>query len=490
MTSAPPIPLPEGKLFIGGQWVAPQSGRTFPTINPATNQILTSVAEADLPDLDAAVTAARKAFEGGAWPKMSAAERGRILWKMGDRLLQRGDEVARLETLDNGKPIFESRQVEIPLEAEILQYYAGWATKITGDTILSRAGAFTYTLREPVGVVAAIVPWNFPLLLTIWKVAPALAAGNTVIVKPSSNTPLTALMLAEIASEAGLPEGVLNVLTGKGSHIGMALVRHPGVDKIAFTGETKTGVEIMKAGAETLKKVTLELGGKSPNIVFADADLEAAVRGATVGIFYGKGEVCAAGSRLFVEKKIHDEFMDKLVARTKKMLPGDPLDPKTRFGAIVSKPQMEKVLGYIASGKEEGAQLVAGGERAQVGGLDGNFVLPTVFDRVQSGMRIAREEIFGPVLATLEFNDPEEAIAQANATPYGLAAGVWTRDAGKAQRAARALKAGTIWINTYNRYDAALPFGGYKLSGYGRELGAAALEHYTQLKSVWMDLEG
>jgi len=490
MSSDASFSPPLGKLFIGGSFMDALAGRTFETINPATNQVLTRVAEADLSDLDAAVTAARKAFEEGPWSKMSAAERGRILWRMADLLMQKADEVARLETLDNGKPIFESRQVEIPLEAEILQYYAGWATKITGDTIPARPGAFTYTLREPVGVIAAIVPWNFPLLLTIWKVAPALAAGNTVIVKPSSNTPLTALKFAEIAQEAGLPDGVLNVITGKGSVIGMGLVKHPGVDKIAFTGETKTGIEIMKAGAETLKKVTLELGGKSPNIVFADADLEAAVRGATVGIFYGKGEVCAAGSRLFVEKKIHDEFVEKLAARAKKMLPGDPLDPKTRFGAIVSKSQMEKVLRYIAAGKEEGATLVAGGERVQVGNLDGNFVLPTVFDRVQSGMRIAREEIFGPVLSTLEFSDPEEAIAQANATPYGLAAGVWTRDLAKAHRAARALKAGTVWINTYNRYDPALPFGGYKLSGYGRELGKAALEHYTQVKSVWVDLEG
>jgi aldehyde dehydrogenase (NAD+) len=482
--------LTAGRLFVGGRWTDARSGRTFETINPATNQVLTTVSEAGEEDVDAAVSAARKAFEQGPWPKMSGAERGRLLWKMGDLLMQKADEVARLETLDNGKPIFESRQVEVPLEAEILQYYAGWATKITGETIPARPGAFTYTLREPVGVVAAIVPWNFPLLLTIWKVAPALAAGNTVIVKPSSNTPLTALKLAEIAQEAGLPDGVLNVVTGKGTVVGMGLVKHPAVDKIAFTGETRTGIEIMKAGAETLKRVTLELGGKSPNIVFADADLEAAVRGATLGIFYGKGEVCAAGSRLFVEKKIHDEFMDKLVTRTKKMVPGDPLDPKTRFGAIVSKAQTEKVLKYIAIGKEEGARLVAGGERAQVGSLDGNFVLPTVFDEVQPAMRIAREEIFGPVLATLQFSDPEEAIAQANATPYGLAAGIWTRDVAKAHRAARALKAGTIWINTYNRYDPALPFGGFKQSGFGRELGADALEHYTQVKSVWMDLEG
>jgi aldehyde dehydrogenase (NAD+) len=489
MSNEASVSLPPGKLFIGGAWIDALSGRTFQTVNPATNQALSAVAEADETDVEAAVAAARKAFEEGPWPKMGAAERSRILWRIADLLMAKADEVARIETLDNGKPIFESRQVDIPLVAEIFQYYAGWATKISGETLPARAGAFTFTLREPVGVVAAIVPWNFPLLLASWKMAPALAAGNTVILKPSSNTPLSALKFAEIAREAGLPDGVLNVITGKGAVAGMGLVRHPGVDKIAFTGDTRTGIEIMKSGSETLKRITLELGGKSPNIVFADADLEAAVRGATVGIFYGKGEVCAAGSRLFVERSIHDAFLEKLVSRTKKMVPGDPLDPKTRFGAIVSKVQMEKVLRYIASGKEEGAQLVAGGERAQVGGLDGNFVLPTVFDRVRPGMRIAREEIFGPVLSTLEFSDPEEAITQANATPYGLAAGIWTRDVARAHRVARALKAGTIWVNTYNRYDPSLPFGGYKLSGYGRELGAAALEHYTQVKSVWVDME-
>ncbi|HEV8335203.1 MAG TPA: betaine-aldehyde dehydrogenase [Candidatus Polarisedimenticolia bacterium] len=481
--------LPAGKLFIGGVWIDARSGRTFETINPATNQALCRVAEADETDVDAAVQAARKAFEQGPWPKMSAADRSRVLWRIADLLMQRADEVARLETLDNGKPIFESRQVDIPLVAEIFQYYAGWATKITGETIPARPGAFTYTLREPLGVVAAIVPWNFPLLLASWKIAPALAAGNTVIVKPSSNTPLSALKFAEIVKDAGLPDGVLNVVTGKGSVAGMALVRHPGVDKIAFTGDTRTGVEIMKSGSDTLKRITLELGGKSPNIVFADADLEAAVRGATVGIFYGKGEVCAAGSRLFVEKRIHEEFLDKLAGRAKKTVPGDPLDPKTRFGALVSQAQMEKVLRYIASGKEEGARLVAGGERTEVAGLNGNFVLPTIFDQVKPEMRIAREEIFGPVLSTLEFSDPEEAVAQANASPYGLAAGIWTRDVAKAHRVARALKAGTVWINTYNRYDPALPFGGYKRSGYGRELGSAALEAYTQIKSVWVDVE-
>src|SRR5436309_2487525 len=482
MATATTNPIKPGRLFIGGKWADAASGNTFSTINPATGEALTTLAEADERDADAAVAAARKAFESGPWPEMSASDRGRLLWRIGDLIDKYNEEVGTLETLDNGKPIFESRQVDMPMVAEVFRYYAGWATKIHGETAPVKGQYLNYTLREPIGVVAAIVPWNFPLLLASWKVAPALAAGNTVVLKPAPWTSLTALRLAEICQEAGLPEGVLNVVTGSTRELGRALVRHAGVDKIAFTGSTATGQEIMRESAATVKRVTLELGGKSANIVFADADLDAAVRGATIGIFYGKGEVCAAGSRLLVEKKIHDEFVQKLVARTKKMVPGDPLDPKTRFGAIVSWPQLEKVLRYIANGTEGGAQLVAGGERAHVEGLDGNFVLPTVFDHVQPGMRIAREEIFGPVLSTLEFSDPEEAIAQANATPYGPAAGPWTRDVAKAHRAARALKAGTIWINTYNRYDPALPFGGYKQSGYGRELGAAALEHYTQLK--------
>jgi aldehyde dehydrogenase (NAD+) len=487
--TAPQFEIKPGRLFIGGKWVEPSAHKFFPSLNPATGETLTQLADADERDADAAVQAASRAFRSGTWAEMSAADRGKILWKMGDLIDQHNEQIGTLETLDNGKPIFESRQVDLPMAAEVFRYYAGWATKIHGETVPVRGPFLNYTLREPIGVVAAIVPWNFPLLLASWKVAPALATGNTVVLKPSPWTSLTALRLAELAEQAGLPDGVLNVVTGSTPALGQALVRHPEVAKVAFTGSTRTGQEIAREAAGTLKRVTLELGGKSPNIVLADADLESAVRGATIGIFYGKGEVCAAGSRLFVEKKIHDEFIDKLVDRAKKMQPGDPLDPKTRFGSLVSEQQMTNVLKYIEKGKSEGAKLLAGGERASVGKGKGCFVQPTVFDAVRNDMTIAREEIFGPVLATIEFGDVEEAVREANKNPYGLAAAVWTRDMAKAHRIAKKLEAGTVWINTYNNYDPASPFGGYKMSGYGRELGIEALESYTQVKSVWVNLK-
>jgi len=475
------------QLFINGEWRDAAAAKTIEVVNPATEEVIAEVASAEQADVDAAVAAARAALDG-PWSKLSARERGRIVWKIGEKLLERADEIARLETLHNGKPIFESRQIEVPAAAECFQYYAGWADKIHGETIPVKGNYLTYTLREPVGVVAAIVPWNFPLLLTAWKVAPALACGNTVIIKPATQTPLTALALAELAKDVGLPPGVLNVVTGPGSRVGQMLVDHPGIDKIAFTGDTSTGRQIMKGSSETLKRITLELGGKSPNIVFPDADLDAAIRGATTGIFYGKGEVCAAGSRLLVDKSIKSEFVDKVAARAKKMTPGDPLDPKTRLGAISSKKQLETDLRYIETAKKEGAQLVAGGGRADIGTGKGYFLQPTVFDHVTPEMTIAREEIFGPVLATIEFGDVDEAIARANDSSYGLAAAVWTKDIKKAHYVARRLQAGTVWINTYNIYDTAAPFGGYKQSGFGREMSVHALEHYTQVKSVWVDL--
>jgi aldehyde dehydrogenase (NAD+) len=479
--------IDQKKLLINNEWRDASGGKTMDVVNPATEEVVATVASADKNDVDAAVAAARAAFNG-PWGKLSARERGRLVSRLADRLMEKADEVSRLETLHNGKPIFESRQIEIPAAAECFEYYAGWADKVMGETIPVKGNFLTYTLREPLGVVAAIVPWNFPLLLAAWKVAPALATGNTVILKPASQTPLTAIALGEIAVEVGLPPGVLNVVTGPGSSVGQAIVEHPGIDKIAFTGDTSTGKGIMRAAADTLKKITLELGGKSPNVVLPDADIDAALRGATTGIFYGKGEVCAAGSRLLVAKEIKDEFMTKLAARTKKMVAGDPLDPRTRYGALASKKQLETVSRYVDVAKKEGASLVAGGERIDIGTGKGYFYAPTVFDNVTPEMTIAREEIFGPVLATIEFADLDEAIARANDTQYGLAAAVWTRDVKKAHYVARRLQAGTVWINTYNVYDTAAPFGGYKASGFGREMSAHALEHYTQVKSVWVDL--
>ncbi len=477
-----------GQLFIGGTWRPPVSGETYGTINPATEEESARVAKGDERDVDLAVQAARKAFDVSPWPRMNAAERGRIVWKLADLIMANLDEMARLESLCTGKTLFDSGKVEIPFAAEVFRYYAGWANKIHGETLALREGAFTFTLRQPIGVVGAIVPWNFPFLLASWKIAPALAAGNTVVLKPASLTPLTALRFAELCQEAGLPEGVFNVVTGPGSKVGMALVRHPGVDKVAFTGSTEVGKEIMREAAGTLKRVSLELGGKSPNIVFADADMEAAVKGALTGIFYNKGEVCAAGSRLFLEERVHDEFMAKLTERVKSLKVGDPMDKATRMGPVVSKQQMETVLSYIDAGKKEGARLVMGGGRAKTGSGRGYFIEPTIFDQVSSRMKIAREEIFGPVLSVIPFKAVEDAIAEGNATTYGLAAAVWTRDVAKALRAARAIRAGTVWVNAYNLYDAALPFGGFKESGFGRELGSAGIDLYTEVKSVWVDL--
>ncbi len=477
------------QLFINGDFVDARSGETFATINPATEEKITDVASAGVEDVDAAVKAARAQLEAGSeWQKMKPRDRAKVMWRLADILTARAEEIGRIETIDNGKPIFESQYVDTPAAAECLYYFAGWSGKVTGETIPVSDGAFTYTLREPIGVVGAITPWNFPLMLAVWKIAPALACGNTVVIKPASNTSLSLLKFAEYAKEAGLPAGVLNVIPGRGSVVGNAIVDHPGVDAIAFTGSTEVGKQLMARAAKTLKKVSLELGGKSPNIVFADADLDAAAKGALNAIFYGKGEVCAAGSRLLVEEAAHEELMAKVIDRANKMVAGDPLHPKTRLGAIVSKEQMETVLSYIEAGKSEGAKLVAGGERADIGTGKGYFVKPTIFDDVQVDHRISREEIFGPVLATLKFKDADDAVKIGNSTVYGLAAAVWTRDVSKAHRVARAIKAGTVWVNTYNLYDPALPFGGFKESGFGRDQGRDALEKYTQTKSVWVNL--
>ncbi|HEY6140392.1 MAG TPA: aldehyde dehydrogenase family protein [Thermoanaerobaculia bacterium] len=479
----------QNQLFINGDFVDARGGETFATINPATEETITNVASAGPDDVDAAVRAARAQLEPGSeWQKMKPRDRAKVMWRIADMLSARAEEIGRIETLDNGKPIFESQFVDTPAAAECLYYFAGWSGKVTGDTIPVAENAFTYTLREPIGVVGAITPWNFPLMLAVWKIAPALACGNAVVIKPASNTSLSLLKFAEYAKECGLPAGVLNIVPGRGSVVGNAMVDHPGIDAIAFTGSTEVGKQLMARAAKTLKKVSLELGGKSPNIVFADADLDAAARGAINAIFYGKGEVCAAGSRLLVEEAAHDELMEKVCERASKMAPADPLHPKTRLGAIVSKEQMETVLSYVEAGKSEGAKLVCGGERADIGTGKGYFVKPTIFDDVDANMRIAREEIFGPVLATIRFKDAEDAVAKGNATVYGLAAAVWTRDVAKAHRVARAVKAGTVWVNTYNLYDPALPFGGFKESGFGRDQGKDALEKYTQTKSVWVNL--
>ncbi len=485
LTRSVPDVLAPGRLFIGGEWQDAESGKTFEVIDPARAEVVTEVAEADAADMDRAVRAAREAFEGD-WHKTTPRQRGRLLWKLAERLEERKDEIALVETLNNGKPLFESG-IDVAMTIQTFEYYAGWATKIEGETIpVSVPFQFNYTLREPIGVVGAIVPWNFPLNLASWKVAPALAAGCTVVLKPATETPLTALLLADAAAEVGFPPGVLNVVPGQGRTAGEALVAHPGVDKIAFTGSTAVGQHIARVAVDTVKRVSLELGGKSPNIVFADADLPGAAKGALNGIFYGKGEVCAAGSRLLVEESAHEQLVGMVAEGADGMKVGDPLEKGTRIGAVVSEQQMETVLGYIRKGVEEGARVVAGGGRADI--EPGYFVKPTVFDDVTSDMTIAREEIFGPVLATLTFDGVEEAIELANDSMYGLAAAVWTSDVKKAHYVASRLKAGTVWINTYNLYDPASPFGGYKESGYGRDLGRHALEGYTQVKSVWVNL--
>lgn len=474
------------QMLIGGKWVDSVSGKNFPTLNPATGETICNVAEGDKADVDKAVAAARKAFDSGPWPKMAASERGVLLNKLADAIEKNIDELCALESLDNGKPFKDSRAADLPLVVKCYRYYAGWADKIHGKTIPIEGNYFCYTRHEPVGVVGQIIPWNFPALMQAWKWGPALAAGNCIVLKPAEQTPLTALAIAKLAQEVGFPDGVINVVPGYGPTAGAALSGHMDVDKVAFTGEGATGKIVMTAAAQSnLKRVSLELGGKSPNIVFADADLDAAIEGAFFALFFNQGQCCCAGSRLFVEEKVHNQLVDKLAAKAKNAKLGDPFDPATTQGPQVSDEQMNRILGYIDVGKTEGATCVTGGKRF---GDRGYFVEPTVFTDVKDEMKIAREEIFGPVMQVLKFKDVNEVIDRGNRTHYGLAAAVWTRDIKKAHQVANATRAGTIWVNCYDVFDAAAPFGGYKMSGIGRELGEYALELYTEVKTVTMAL--
>ena len=478
------------KLFIGGRWVEAASGKTFDTLNPATGEVLARVAEGGAEDIDRAVAAARTSFDRGTWRELPPAERARMLWQVGDMIEERANEFAQLESLDNGMPINDALLFFVPMAAATFRYYAGWVTKLDGATQqISAPGKYlSYTLRQPVGVVGQIIPWNFPLMMAAWKIAPALACGNSVVLKPAEETPLSALLLAELLQEAEIPQGVLNVVPGYGETAGARLASHPDVDKIAFTGSTAVGKLVARASAESnLKRVSLELGGKSPNIVFADAELTQAVSGAFFGVFWNQGQVCSAGSRLFVQEKVYDQTLDELVKTVEETRLGPGIDPLSQMGPLVSKAQMERVLGYIQTGKQEGARLLAGGKRPE--GLDhGYFVQPTVFADVDGKMRIAQEEIFGPVVSAIPFRDEEDLIAKANDTVYGLAAGVWTKDVKRAHRVAHALNAGTVYVNCYHIADPVTPWGGFKQSGWGRELGPYALDLYTELKNVIVDI--
>jgi phenylacetaldehyde dehydrogenase len=475
------------KMLIDGKWVDSVSGKTFPTYNPATGEVLAKVAEGDKADIDAAVKAARRAFDSGPWSRLTASERGKLVWKLADLLEQNLEEFATLETLDNGKPLTVARAADVPLAVDMFRYMAGWATKLEGTTIplsvLYTPGAnyHAYTLREPVGVVGQIIPWNFPLLMAVWKLAPALATGCTVVLKPAEQTPLSALRLGELISEAGFPDGVVNIVPGYGETAGAALAAHDLVDKIAFTGSTEVGKLIVHAATGNLKKVSLELGGKSPNVVFADSDLDTAIAGSASAIFFNQGQCCCAGSRLYVERSVFDRVVDGVSANARKIKVGSGMEPSTSMGPLVSEEQLQRVCNYLEIGMKEGATAAVGGKKL---GDKGYFVEPTVLVNTKENMRVVQEEIFGPVVTAIPFDDPEELLRGANNSMYGLAAGIWTKDISKAHRLASLLRAGTVWINCYNIFDAALPFGGYKQSGWGREMGKDVLNLYTETKAV------
>jgi aldehyde dehydrogenase (NAD+) len=481
-----PVAVSATKLLIDNRWIASESGKTFATINPATGEEICQVAEADAADVEKAVKAARAAFEHGPWRKMPASKRGRLLHRLADLIEMHGDELASLESLDNGKPVSVAKAVDVAATVACYRYFAGWADKVQGKTIPIDGDFFCYTRHEPVGVVGQIIPWNFPMLMQAWKLAPALSTGNTVVMKPAEQTPLSALRIGELIVEAGFPAGVVNLLPGFGPTAGAAIASHMGVDKVAFTGSTEVGHLIMEAAAKSnLKRVTLELGGKSPNIVFADTNLDEAVEGAHFGLFFNHGQCCCAGSRVFVEDKIYDQFVEKSGARARKRTVGDPFDPQTEQGPQVDQSQFDKVMGYIDSGRSEGAKLVCGGDRV---GDRGYFIQPTVFSDVKDDMKIAKEEIFGPVMSIIPFKNLDEVIARANRTDYGLAAAVWTRDIQKAHAIANGVRAGTVWVNCYNVLDTRAPFGGFKQSGVGRELGEYGLQQYTEVKTVIVKL--
>ncbi|MDF2000790.1 aldehyde dehydrogenase family protein [Peribacillus frigoritolerans] len=473
------------KLLINGELVEAASGKTFETLDPSNGKVLAVVSEAGPEDVDKAVKAARTAFDSGPWKKMSASERSRLIYKLADLMEEHKEALAQLDTLDNGKPIGETTNADVPLAIDHFRYYAGWTTKIVGQTIPVAGNYFNYTRHEAVGVVGQIIPWNFPLLMAAWKLGAALATGCTIVLKPAEQTPLSALYLGQLALEAGFPPGVLNVIPGFGETAGSPLVDHPDVDKIAFTGSTSVGKMIMRQASGTVKKISLELGGKSPNIILPDADMSKAIPGALMGIMFNQGQVCCAGSRLYIQKKSYDNVVADLVSHAKNIKQGAGLDPTTQIGPLVSGEQLERVGSYIEKGKSEGAEVVTGGNYGQG---EGYFVTPTIFAGVEDEMTIAKEEIFGPVVAAMPFDDLDDVINRANNSEYGLAAGLWTQDVKKAHYVANELKAGTVWVNCYNAFDAASPFGGYKQSGIGREMGSYALDNYTEVKSVWINL--